>query len=281
MYALDATTGAITFVPVKGFVGRATPVAYRITDTVGSVVVGSFTATVTGGGGNNPGPPASTGSARVLIGKLVVTRGVPARATLPAVVGFTRVTKARNTAIVWSTVSGKRVILGTGRASMAVGSRRAAVTVVLNPLGRAMAATPGGYPVAVAMTTVPATGGRTLRASSRTRLVLSQFTVPRAVFFASGSATVTPAQDRYLAGLRAKLSGARLITCVGHTDDRGNKAASLKLGERRALQVCRDLTARLKIRTSVVTRGETHPSGSNRTPAGMARNRRVDITIHY
>jgi flagellar motor protein MotB len=45
--------------------------------------------------------------------------------------------------------------------------------------------------------------------------------------------------------------------------------------------VCRDLTARLKIRTSVVTRGETHPSGSNRTAAGMARNRRVDITIHY
>ena len=281
-YALDAATGAITFVPVTGFVGRATPVAYRITDAVGSVVTGSYTATVTGdGGGEDPGPAPSTGSAKVVIGKLAVTRGLPARATLPAIVAFTGVTKARNTAVLWSTVSGKRVILGTGRATMTVASRRAAVMIVLNPLGRAMAATPGGYPVAVAMTTVPAAGGRTQRASSRTRLVLHQFTVPRAVYFATGSATITAAQDRYLAALRTRLTGVRTVTCVGHTDDRGNKAASLRLGKRRAQQVCRDLTTRLRIPTRVLTQGETNPSGNNSTAAGMARNRRVNITIHY
>ncbi|WP_203843768.1 fibronectin type III domain-containing protein [Winogradskya humida] len=280
-YALDATTGKITFVPVTGFVGRATSVSYRITDAVGSVVNGSYTATVTAGGGDNPGPAPSTGSAKVIVPKLAVTRGLPSRATLPAVVSFTGATKARNTAVLWSTVSGKRVILGTGRASMTAASRRAAVTIVLNPLGRALAATPGGYPVAVAMTTVPAAGGRTLRASSRTRLVLNQFTVPRAVYFATGSASITAAQNRYLAALRTKLTGVRILTCVGHTDDRGNKAASLRLGKRRAQQVCRDLTARLGIRTNVLTQGETNPSGNNSTSTGKARNRRVDITIHY
>ncbi|MFI7544812.1 Ig-like domain-containing protein [Actinoplanes sp. NPDC049599] len=280
-YALDATTGAITFVPVTGFVGRATPVAYRITDTVGSVVNGSYTATVTTGGGEDPGPSPSTGSSKVVIARLAVTRGLPRRATLPAIVSFIGVTKARNTAVLWSTVSGKRVILGTGRAAMTVASRRAAVTIVLNPLGRAMAATPGGYPVAVAMTTVPAAGGRTLRASGRTRLVLNQFTVPRAVYFATGSASITAAQDRYLAALRTRLTGVRIVTCVGHTDGRGNNAAGLRLGKRRAQQVCRDLTVRLRIRTSVLTQGESNPSGNNSTSAGMARNRRVDITIHY
>ncbi|MET0493532.1 MAG: OmpA family protein [Actinoplanes sp.] len=280
-YALDAVTGAITFVAVAGFVGKAAPVAYRISDAVGSVVTGSYTATVTSGGGDDPGPSPSTGSAKVVVTKLVVTRGRPARATLPVIVAFDAVTKAHNTAVLWSTVSGRRVTLGTGRATMTVASRRAAVTIVLNPLGRALAATPGGYPIAVAMTTVPTTGGRTLRASSRTRLVLNQFTVPRAVFFASGSATVTPAQRRYLATLRTKLAGVRTATCVGHTDDRGNRAAGLRLGRTRAQQVCHTLTTRLTIRTSIETRGEANPTGSNKTPAGMARNRRVDITIRY
>jgi titin len=285
-YALDAATGAITFVPVAGLAGKAAPVAYRITDSVGSVVTGSYTATVTGSGGDPapapvPGPRPSTGSAKVVVARLAVTRGVPARATLPAIVSFTTVTRARNTAVLWSTMSGRRVVLGTGRATMRVAGRRAAVTIVLNPLGRALAATPGGYPVAVAVTTVPVNGGRTLRASSRTRLVLHQFTVPRSVYFSSGSAAITGAQSRYLTALRTTLTGVRTVTCVGHTDDRGNKAASLRLGERRARAVCRGLTTGPAVRTSIVTRGETNPSGSNSTSAGMARNRRVDITIHY
>ncbi|WP_106124810.1 fibronectin type III domain-containing protein [Pseudosporangium ferrugineum] len=279
-YALDATTGVITFVPVAGFAGTANSVTYRISDAVGSVVTGTYTAVVTEGGAGTPGPSPSTGSAKVTVTKLMVTRGAPARATLPVIVTFTSAIKGRNTVVLWSTVSGKRVILGTGRVGMTTAGRRAAVTVKLNPLGRAMAATPGGYPVAVAGTTVPATG-RTLRATSRTRLVLNQFTVPRSVYFGTDSSRISVAQQRYLVTLRAKLSGARAVTCIGRTDDRGSKSYSQRLGKRRATAVCRLVSTRPNLTTHAISKGEANPTAGNDTAAGRARNRRVDITIHY
>jgi CshA-type fibril repeat protein len=278
-YALDATTGVITFVPVTGFTGTATAVTYRITDAVGSVVTGTYTAIVTQGPTANPGPAPSTGHARVVVKNLSVTRGAPARATLPVIVTFTSAVKGRNTVVLWSTVSGKRVILGAGRAAMPTASRRAAVTVTLNPLGRAMAATPGGYPASVADTTV--TTSRTLRASSRTRLVLNQFTVPRSVYFATDSSRISTAQKDYLATLRAKLNGAQFVTCTGRTDDRGSKAYGLRLGKQRATAACRLLTSRLNLRTYSVSKGEAHPTSDNNTSTGRANNRRVDITIRY
>ncbi|WP_212997407.1 IPT/TIG domain-containing protein [Winogradskya consettensis] len=279
-YALDATTGTISFVPVKGFSGKADPVSYRITDAIGTMITGTYTAVVTKSSTDNPGPGPSTGTVKVNVAKLTVTRGQPAKATFPVVVSFSTAVKGRNSVVLWSTVSGKRVVVGAGRSTMAKATRRAAVPITLNALGRALAARLGGYPVAVAVTTTPTTG-RTLRASSRTNLVLNAFTAARPVYFTTSSSVVSAAQRRYLTGLRAKLTGVASITCVGHTDDRGNAKASRKLGERRAAEVCRLLTARLKIKTSVITRGEANPSASNKTPAGMARNRRADITIRY
>ncbi|WP_203842690.1 IPT/TIG domain-containing protein [Winogradskya humida] len=279
-YALDATTGTISFVPVKGFSGKADPVSYRITDAIGTMITGTYTAVVTKSSTDNPGPGPSTGTVKVNVAKLTVTRGQPAKATFPVIVSFSTAVKGRNSVVLWSTVSGKRVVVGAGRSTMAKATRRAAVPITLNALGRALAARLGGYPVAVAVTTTPATG-RTLRASSRTNLVLNAFTAARPVYFATSSSVVSAAQRRYLAGLRAKLTGVTSITCIGHTDDRGNAKASRKLGEHRAAEVCRLLTTRLKIKTSVITRGEANPSASNKTPAGMARNRRADITIRY
>ncbi|MFI5494865.1 fibronectin type III domain-containing protein [Actinoplanes sp. NPDC051859] len=280
-YALDATTGAITFVPVTGFTGTATAVKYRITDSIGTIVDGTYTAVVTGGGGETPGPSPSTGSVTVKVSKLTVTRGLPAKATVPVAVSFSSAVRGRHTLVLWSTVSGKRVMLGTGRAVTTTASRSAVVTATLNPLGRAMAARLGGYPIAAAITTVPTGGGKTLRGSSRTQLVLNSFTAARPVYFATASSTISAPQRRYLGTLRSNLTGIRSITCVGHTDDRGSAAASRALGERRAREVCRTLAARTKIRTNVITKGEANPSGSNSTAAGMARNRRVDITIRY
>ncbi|GGQ44604.1 hypothetical protein GCM10010166_11440 [Couchioplanes caeruleus subsp. azureus] len=222
-------------------------------------------------------PPTTTTRVvtKVAVGRRSVTRGAPTRATLPVIVTFTAAVKVHNTVVLWSTVSGERVVLGTGRATMAAASRRAAVMVTLNPLGRAMAATPGGYPVAVAATTVPASG-RTLRASSRTRLILNQFTVPRAVFFATDSSRISTAQQRYLAALGTRLAGARAVTCIGRTDNRGNTGV---LGKRRAAAVCRLLAARLDVTTSSITRGGA--TSSNSTAAERARNRRVDIMVRY
>ena len=46
-YCWMPATGTISFLPVKGFKGRATAVRYRLTDSVGSSVDGSYSAVVT------------------------------------------------------------------------------------------------------------------------------------------------------------------------------------------------------------------------------------------
>ncbi|WP_305789293.1 fibronectin type III domain-containing protein [Symbioplanes lichenis] len=279
-YALDATTGTITFVPRAGFTGRATAVTYRLTDAVGSVVTGRYTAVVTAAGNEPEGPQPSTGSARVIVGQRVVTNGRPSRATMTATATFSSAVRGRNTVLLWSTVSGRRLTLGRGAVVTTTASRRVVVPVTLNAAGRALAARPGGYPVAVAITTVPSSG-RTLRASSRTHLVLSSFTLPRAVSFASGSTAIGTAQARYLAGVRRQLAGVRTVTCTGYTDDRGSRAAGLVLGRKRARAVCSSVSAGLGVRTVVVSKGQANPAASNKTAAGMARNRRADITLTY
>ncbi|MFI5935144.1 fibronectin type III domain-containing protein [Actinoplanes sp. NPDC051494] len=279
-YALDATTGIISFVPVTGFKGKATPVTYRITDSIGTMITGTYTAVVTEFAAPNPGPGTSTGSVKVIVPKQVVTRGVPRRATMTATATFTSSIKGRSTVRLWSTVSGKRVVLGNGTILTTKAGRRVAVPVTLNPLGRALTARAGGYPVSVAITTVPS-AGRTLRGSAATHIVLSSFTVPRSVYFATAKSTISKAQQKYLLALRAKLGGARSVTCTGHTDDRGNKAASLELGRKRARAVCATLVGKRNIRIVIVTKGDANPTGSNKTPAGMARNRRADITLFY
>ena len=45
-YVLDTATGRVTFTPVAGFTGTATPVSYRITDAYGQSDTGEYTPTV-------------------------------------------------------------------------------------------------------------------------------------------------------------------------------------------------------------------------------------------
>jgi len=53
-WTLNASTGVITFVPVLGFHGTATPVSYRVTDAYSQTASSTYTATV-----NPPPPPAA------------------------------------------------------------------------------------------------------------------------------------------------------------------------------------------------------------------------------
>ncbi|MEI6623985.1 MAG: IPT/TIG domain-containing protein, partial [Actinomycetes bacterium] len=46
-YLLDQLTGVVTFTPVAGFVGAATPATYRVTDAFGQASLGTYTPTVT------------------------------------------------------------------------------------------------------------------------------------------------------------------------------------------------------------------------------------------
>ncbi|MBU2668770.1 fibronectin type III domain-containing protein [Actinoplanes bogorensis] len=260
-YTLNTATGHITFTPVRGFAGRATAVRYRITDSVGTVVLGSYTAVVT---------PSAT--PKLTVPARLVTR--VDGTTLVRVTHSAAVT-GRTTVALWSTVDGKRVSFGS--ATRAAG-RSIVVPVPLNALGRKMTARPGGYTVTAIVTTTPARGP-VQRALTLTRVVLQHFQLPRSVHFPSDGANVSRDQADYLRGLRPQLAGVRAITCAGWTDDTGTDAWARKLSARRAQAVCRALAVGLGIRTILVIRGKA--TTGNDSAAGKARNRRTDITLHY
>lgn len=65
----------------------------------------------------------------------------------------------------------------------------------------------------------------------------------------------------------------------GHTDSRGNKAANQKLSENRAVSVKNFLVKKGVAENRIVTSGhaDTQPIGDNKTKAGQAANRRVEV----
>ena len=86
---------------------------------------------------------------------------------------------------------------------------------------------------------------------------------------------------RYLRRLRELITGARQITCTGHTDNRGSTTSNRKLGLARAKAVCAFLTRDTDIRTRARSQGETNPRAPNTTATGRARNRYVSIQVRY
>lgn len=61
-YTLDPATGSVTFTPLPGFIGTATPVRYQVIGSLGAVLESTYTPTVTGGGAGAGGVvPAAPG----------------------------------------------------------------------------------------------------------------------------------------------------------------------------------------------------------------------------
>ena len=102
------------------------------------------------------------------------------------------------------------------------------------------------------------------------------------LYFASGSAELLPESDAAIAaaaGLLAARPELRLEV-QGHTDNVGNEAANLTLSRRRAQAVADALvnghgiaSSRLGVRGF----GQSQPVADNRTEAGRAQNRRVEL----
>jgi outer membrane protein OmpA-like peptidoglycan-associated protein len=105
------------------------------------------------------------------------------------------------------------------------------------------------------------------------------------ITFRTGSAELSPEGERELAELFDNLSINSLAVEVhGHTDNVGAADANQQLSEDRAMAVRRYLENRSastfpKGRVRVFAHGASEPIESNRTEAGRAANRRVEIVI--
>ena len=103
--------------------------------------------------------------------------------------------------------------------------------------------------------------------------------------FAFDKATLQPsAIDRLTTfSNEVKSSGVapNTITITGHTDSIGSDAYNQTLSERRANSVAEFLASQglNRAKMQVSGRGESQPVASNKTKAGRAQNRRVDINV--
>jgi chemotaxis protein MotB len=114
-------------------------------------------------------------------------------------------------------------------------------------------------------------------------------TLPNEILFDSGKATLKQTTskelDHILSVLKSKYSG-RYIDVVGHTDTDPIKKSPWKdnweLSAERALTVVRYLVQRgiPEAQIRAIGCGAAKPIASNSTPAGKAKNRRVEIVVH-
>jgi chemotaxis protein MotB len=120
----------------------------------------------------------------------------------------------------------------------------------------------------------------------------NMFTVAADLLFAPGSFDITSNGQAALNDIAAKLRGLKnsKIVVYGYTDDEKIGGASLKkqgittnldLSSKRADVVANYLRGR-GVNPGILSakgRGETHPVAPNSTPAGRARNRRIEIVV--
>jgi len=100
------------------------------------------------------------------------------------------------------------------------------------------------------------------------------------VTFAPGSAQLTPATKQRLADLLPEIRQARLLELRGRTDDRGSLTLNDALAQQRAVAVqdhLRALQLSAATRIALSAQGRCCYVAENRTSAGRAANRRVEI----
>jgi outer membrane protein OmpA-like peptidoglycan-associated protein len=104
------------------------------------------------------------------------------------------------------------------------------------------------------------------------------------VQFASGSDNILPKSDQLVDEMAKALTEhpeIKRVEIQGHTDSTGDDFYNLKLGQARAESVKRALVKRgvAPARLSAKGYGEQSPIAPNDTPAGRAKNRRVEFVI--
>lgn len=102
------------------------------------------------------------------------------------------------------------------------------------------------------------------------------------ILFDTGKATIKPESGSALAPIGELLKGdaALKLEIQGHTDNVGAAAANLKLSQDRAAAVKNYLVQTFGVAADRLTTagiGDTKPIGDNKTDAGRAQNRRVEL----
>lgn len=122
-----------------------------------------------------------------------------------------------------------------------------------------------------------------LRVGASSQQVLDAAMANRIVEFETGNATLTPAGQRVLDELLPVLQqlAGRHFEIVGHTDADGSRQGNLLLSAARAETVKAYLVQRGIPAAALATSGvgPDRPVADNATPAGRARNRRIEFRV--
>lgn len=110
-------------------------------------------------------------------------------------------------------------------------------------------------------------------------VVISQ---TRAIYFASGSARINQVESAPVLDEVAQFFNrcpSESMVIAGHTDSDGSASYNQDLSERRAAAVAEALLSRAvdAARMNTTGLGETQPVAKNATPAGKAKNRRIEF----
>jgi hypothetical protein len=177
-----------------------------------------------------------------------------------------------------------RRVLARGQAS-ASGQGTGALTVrlKLTKRGRAMLADHlGGVRGRVAAVGTTSDGTRSAQAPTRAILAVEHFTTPPGSWMANRAALSTRGR-RFLRSQRARLIDVAALRCDGYSAKvRAESPNAARISLARAAVACAALNQEgSKVIPTLVGHGDSRPIASNTTPAGRARNRRVDVTVTH
>lgn len=138
-------------------------------------------------------------------------------------------------------------------------------------------------PVVAAPPVAPAATPRVAATFETPKQLVTKTTYSADTFFDFDRAVIKPAGKAKLDALALQINQITLevVIATGHTDSVGSEAYNQKLGERRAQAVRAYLITKGvdKRRVYVESRGESQPVADNKTAAGRAKNRRVEIEV--
>jgi outer membrane protein OmpA-like peptidoglycan-associated protein len=263
----------------------------RQTDAVGNVGSAATAAWTVTAATAEP-PPSSTQRLAVQAPTAIITasnrpsvgcRAIGGALKSCAVRAYVRVPRRRSKpgSLSGSSVS-VRVLVGYGRVGAVAAGHSEPVRLTLTPRGRRLLSRLGGVKVELRIAGRGATG-RTLRTTDRVRLLPEQARVVTSPgLFGPNSAAMSASGRRSVRRLARRLAHVKSVVCTGYADSTGASGYNVSLALSRARAVCGALHAlRPSLAVRVRSAGENRPKASNRTSAGRAENRRVELRLHY